>query len=258
LKKFRLDGVIGIDILASDVAKKIDGESALDITVKSGGGDILEGFAIFNMLDEFEGNIDMHIDYAASMMSVIVMAGDKVTMKDSSSILMIHRPWGGKQGNSEDLRSHADTLDKMEVMLTDLYSNKTGMSKDKISALLSDETYMDAREALDLGFIDEVKSGSRDMAMAAMAGMQSVDSVDFDAAKLVAKIESMKGSKSPVRDLFNGCETLAKVESVMRQELKLSQSEATAIVAAVKKLDHGDRDQKNVAETLKSLKFTSF
>lgn len=256
MKKIRLDGVVGKDILAEDVARQIEGESHVHITVNSGGGSILEGFAIFNLLSDFSGRVDVAIDYAASMMSFIVMAADKITMKDSSSIMMVHRPWGGKQGNSEDLRAHADTLDKMEVMLVDLYSEKTGKSKDQISLLLANETYMDAREAFDSGFIDEVEQGGRDVAMVAMAGMQAVDSVDFDSGKLVAKINEINSRQKSMRDAFNGCETLAKVESVMRHEFNISQSAATAIVAAVRKVDRGDRGQKEALDTLNNFNFS--
>lgn len=256
MKKFRLDGVVGRDITAANIAKNLEGETAVTITVKSGGGDIIEGFAILNLLQDFDGKISFDVDYAASMMSVIIMAGDTIRMKDSSSILMIHRPWGGTSGNSEDLRKHADTLDKMEAMLLDLYASKTGMSKESISDMLKNETYMDAKEALEFGFIDEIESGKLDMSMVAMAGMQSVGSVDFNASKLVDKINSMKAEKSPVRNLFAACDTLSRVEAVMRQELKISRSEATAIVAAVRKCDHGDRDQKEAIQTIQSFKFS--
>ena len=255
MKTIRLDGVVGFEITAAAIAEQIDGQSEVKLIINSGGGDILEGFAIYNALNDFAGRVEVQVDFAASMASVIAMAGDKITMKDSSSIMMIHRPWGMSGGNSEDLRKHADTLDKMEVMLLDIYIAASGMDRDELSKLLADETYLDAKEALAYGLIDEIESGKQDFAMVAMAGMKAASRVDFDSSKLVAKIETMKGSKKPVRDLFNGCETLAKVESVMRQELKLSQSEATAIVAAVKKLDHGDRDQKEVLNALENFNF---
>ena len=256
MKLYRMDGVVGYDILAADVAAYLDGKTEANILINSGGGDILEGFSIYNLLNDFDGTVTIQVDFAASMGSVIAMAGDKITMKDASSIMMIHRPWGMSGGNSEELRKHADTLDKMEGMLLDIYANRSGMDRDKLSQLLADETYMDAKEALSYGLIDAIDTGKQDFAMVAMSGMKAQSKVDFDCSKLVAKIESMKADKKPVRDMFNGCETLAKVESVMRQELKLSQSEATAIVAAVRKIDHGDRDQEKVVNTLKSLNFS--
>lgn len=256
MKTIRLDGVIGWEVLASDIADQLDGQNEVKLIINSGGGDITEGFSIYNSLENFSGKVTVQVDFAASMASVIAMAGDEVIMKESSSIMMIHRPWAGAGGNSEDLRRVADTLDKMEDMLLDIYVNKSGIDRDELSGLLAAETYLDAKEAKELGLIDQIETGKQDFAMVAMAGMKAKEKVDFDCAKLVAKIESMKGSKKPVRELFSGCNTLAMVESVMRQELKLSQNEATAIVAAVRKLDHGDRDQKQVLETLENFKFS--
>lgn len=255
MKTFRLDGVVGWEIVAADVARMLEGQSEVKFIINSGGGDIIEGFAIYNAMKAFAGTIHMQIDFAASMASVIAMAGDKITMQSSSSIMMIHRPWGMSGGNSEELRKHADNLDKMEEMLLDLYVEKSGMDRTELSQLLADETYMDAKEALGYGLIDEVESGKQDFAMVAMSGMKASQKVDFDSSKLVAKIESMKASKKPVREMFAGCETLASIESVARQELKLSQSEATAIVAAVRKIDHGDRDQKEAINAIKTFTF---
>lgn len=256
MKKIRLDGVVGWDILAEDVARQIEGEAHIHITVNSGGGDILEGFSIYNLLSDFSGRIDVSVDFAASMASVFIMAADSIAMKDSSSLMMIHRPWGASGGNSEDLRKHADNLDKMEEMLLDIYIGKTDMNRAQLSEMLASETWMDAKEAKSFGFIDVVEGGKADLAAVAMAGMKASSKVDFDAGKLVAKIETMRSNKKPVRDLFAGCETLAGIETVMRQELKLSQNEAAAIVAAVKKLGHGDRDQKEALNTLNNFNFS--
>ena len=244
MKTIRLDGVVGWEITAADVARELEGQKEVKMVINSGGGDILEGFAIYNAMKDSEVHIDVHVDFAASMASVFALAGDSVTMKGSSSIMMIHRPWGVTGGNSEDLRAHADTLDKLEVMLVDIYAEKSGMERAEIEVLLADETYMDAKEALEFGFIDQIESGKSDFAAVAMAGMKAQKRVDFDCGKLVAKIDVMKGSKKPVRDTFSACSSLADVEAVMRQEFNLSRAEATAIVAAVRKTDHGDRDQK--------------
>ncbi len=256
MKTIRLDGVVGWEITADYLSYQMEGETDIKLVINSGGGDVLEGFSIYNLIKDFAGSITAQVDFAASMASVIAMAADKIIMKDASSIMMIHRPWGVSGGNSEDLRRQADTLDKMEGMLSDIYINRSGIDSGLLSELLEAETYMDAKEALSYGFIDEIESGAQDFAMVAMSGMKAKSKVDFDTSKLVAKIESMKSAKAPVRNLFSACDTLSGVEAVMRQELKISRSEATAIVAAVRKCDHGDLDQKEVLETIQSFKFS--
>ena len=242
MKTIRLDGVVGWDILADDVARQLQGESEVKIILNSGGGDILEGFSIFNAIDNFDGYVEAQIDFAGSMMSVVAMAADKRTMKDNSSILMTHRPWGGTAGNSEDLRAHADTLDKLEVMLVNIYSGVSGMSTDETKEYLSEERYLNAQEALSYGLISEVEGGKSDLSLVAMAGMKAHKSVGFDMSKFCAKMELMANNKKPVKELFSQATTLAEVEKVARENLKISRSEATAIVSAVKNVVHCDNE----------------
>ena len=242
MKTIRLDGVVGWDILASDLAAQMKGEDDVKLILNSGGGDILEGFSIFNVVNDFKGNVTAQIDFAGSMMSVIAMAADARTMKSNSSILMTHRPWGGTSGNSEDLRSHADTLDKLEVMLINTYSGVTGMSEQEATEYLSEERYLNADEALNFGFIDSIDDGKTDLSMVAMAGMRSHSAVGFDMAKFCAKIDDIAANKPPVKNLFASASTLAEVEKIARDNLKLSRAETTAIVAAVKNVVHCDNE----------------
>lgn len=256
MKTIRLDGVVGWDITASGLAAEIDGDEDVKLILNSGGGDITEGFAIYNMLNDHAGRVEVHIDFAASMMSVIAMAGDSISMKANSSIMMIHRPWGGIAGNSEHLRSHADTLDKMESMLLSIYSEKSTLSSDEISKMLSDETYLNAKEALDIGLIDSIVGGKSDLAAIAVSGIMAKDKVEFDSMKFAAKLNSVKSEKPSTKDAFLESSTLADVERVMRNEFNVSRSEATAIVAAVKKVAHGDREEKEeVLNVFKNYKF---
>lgn len=257
MKTVRLDGVVGWDILAEDVARQIKGEGDVKVIINSGGGDVTEGFAIYNLLNDHEGSITVNVDFAASMGSVIAMAGDSISMKANSSLMMIHRPWGMTSGNSEELRSHADTLDKMEGMLLGIYMEKATVSEADLSNMLAEETYLNAKEAQDIGLIDSVEGGKSDLAMVAMAGMKAKEHVNFSVDKFVAKINSIKGGKSPVRDAFEASTCLADVEAVMRQDFNLSRSEATAIVAAVKKITHGDREkqEKEVLNSIQNFQF---
>ena len=240
MKTIRLDGVVGWDILAEDVAAQMQGEDSVKLILNSGGGDILEGFALFNLIKDFKGEVVAHIDFAGSMMSLIAMAADKRFMKANSSILMTHRPHGGKAGNSEDLRSHADILDKLEVMLVSTYAEITGMSAAEATEYLSEERYLNADDALGYGFIDSIDDGKADLSLVAMAGMKAHKTVDFDMSKFCAKMESVAKNKAPIKELFSQATTLAEVEAVIRNNFKTSRAETTAIVAAVKNVMHCD------------------
>ncbi len=240
MKTIRLDGVVGLDILAEDVARQMEGQDSVKLILNSGGGDIIEGFSIYNAINDFAGETVAQIDFAGSMMSVIAMAADRRTMKDNSSLMMTHRPWGGIAGNSEDLRAHADNLDKLEAMLVNIYSGVSGMSREDTEDYLSEERYLNAEEAINYGLIDEVETGKSDLSLVAMAGMKAHEKVGFDMSKFCAKMEAMAKNKPPVKELFSQATTLAEVESVARKNLKLSRAETTAIVAAVKNVVHCD------------------
>lgn len=255
MQTIRLDGVVGWDIYASDIAAKIEGEDHVKLIINSGGGDILEGFSIYNLLNDFSGQLDVHVDLAASMASVIAMAGDNIYMKENSSIMMIHRPWGAMGGNSEDLRGHADTLDQLEDMLLNIYAEKTGGDRDEIMKMLADETYLSASQALDHGFISKIEKGKADMAAVAIAGLKASNKVDMNTIKFAAKMQDVQSSKPPVKKLFDNCNSLQEIEKTIRKNFNISQNEATAIVASVKKIGLGDQDQKPNLDIFQNYEF---
>jgi hypothetical protein len=95
---------------------------------------------------------------AASMASVIAMAGSPVFMADNA-LLMIHNPWTVSMGESKDLRKEADLLDKLKVNLRNAYVRKTGMDAEEIAQMMDEETWLDALEAVALGFADAIEEG---------------------------------------------------------------------------------------------------
>ena len=120
---------------------------------------MVEGTAIYNALRRHEGGLTVHIDaMAASMASVIAMAGEPVYMADNA-LLMIHNPWTVSMGESKDLRKEADLLDKLKVNLRNAYVRKTGINAEEIGAMMDAETWLDAVEAVALGFADAIEEG---------------------------------------------------------------------------------------------------
>jgi len=133
-------------------------KSAKDITLRinSPGGNITDGNAIYNALKNIKGNLIVQIDsLAASMATVISMSGAPIRMA-SNGLYMIHNPRGGAYGESKDLKTIADVMDKMKTNIVNVYTSKTGKSDDEISDMMDDVTWMTAQEALDEGFIDEI------------------------------------------------------------------------------------------------------
>jgi hypothetical protein len=83
------------------------------------------------------------------------MAADKITMSESA-MLMIHEAWGFAMGSPNEMRDHADLLEKMSAKMVDIYAARTGQEPAKLEEMMRAETWMDSSEALANGFADGV------------------------------------------------------------------------------------------------------
>mgnify|MGYP003635967338 CR=1 FL=1 len=142
---------------AAQVKTFLDESGGEDIVVRvnSPGGDVFEGFAIFNLFKQYSGKVLMEIDgMAASAASVVAMAGDTINM-GIGSMLMIHDPWTVVLGNSNDMKATADLLDSIRDGIIDTYLSKnTKQDVISLSTMMSDETWFSAKEAVAAGFAD--------------------------------------------------------------------------------------------------------
>lgn len=133
----------------------------LNIRINSGGGSVFEGLAIFNAIDRHSATKTVHIDgLAASIASLIAMAGNKVVIADNA-MMMIHNPFGMVLGNAKEMRAVADSLDKVKEGMILSYQRKSKLSEKEISTLMDDETWMTAKEAIRYGFVDQIGEGMR-------------------------------------------------------------------------------------------------
>ena len=131
-------------------------DAAIDLRLNSPGGSVFDAVAIYNALKRHPGEITVWIDgIAASAASYVAMAGDTIMMPENA-FLMIHDPSGLVMGTAEDMRSTAEALDKVKVSLIQGYAAKSGKPDDEIATLMATETWLDAKDALDLGLIDRI------------------------------------------------------------------------------------------------------
>ena len=129
-----------------------------DVTVwiNSPGGNVFAAAEIYTMLKEYKGVVTVKIaSIAASAASVIAMAGDFVLMSPTS-LLMIHDPSTIAMGNAKDMEKAIETLNEVKESIINAYMAKTGLRHSKIAELMSNETWMNAKKAVELGFADEV------------------------------------------------------------------------------------------------------
>lgn len=156
--------------------------SELSVYINSDGGDVFAGQTIHTMLKRHKAFINIYIDgLAASIASVIAMAGDKVYMP-RNSMMMVHNPWTIAMGNSSDFRKMADDLDSIRESLIAAYQEKSGMERDAIIALLDAETWLTADEAVNLGFADEVEQ-QKEIAASLQSGTLKINGQEMDLKK---------------------------------------------------------------------------
>jgi ATP-dependent Clp protease protease subunit len=127
-----------------------------DITVwiNSPGGDVFAGAQIYNMLQEYDGKITVKIDgSAASIASVIAMAGDEVLMSPVST-MVIHNPETIAFGDEAEMKRVKDMLAEIKQAIINAYEIKTKLPRNRISALMDNESWMNVKTAMELGFAD--------------------------------------------------------------------------------------------------------
>ena len=111
------------------------------------------------MIRDYPGRVTVQIDgVAASAATVVALAGDTVRIQEGG-YFMVHDPlvmFFLASLNIEELTRLADSLQAVKDGIMNIYETKTGLSRARLSKMMTDETWMDARKALDFGFIDEI------------------------------------------------------------------------------------------------------
>lgn len=140
--------------------------STINVRINSPGGSVWDGMAIYQALRGHGARIVTHIEgIAASMASVIALAGDEVRMA-KGAFFMIHNPWVIVLGDAAELRDTADLLDKVTGNIVGIYVEHSGSSEEAIRAAMEAETWYTAEEARDAGFVDVVVDGQEVVARA--------------------------------------------------------------------------------------------
>ena len=156
--------------------------STLNVYINSPGGDVFAGQAIYSMLKRHKATINVYIDgLAASIASVVAMAGDRVIMP-SNAMMMVHKPWSIMIGNADDFLKMAEDLEKIQGTIEETYLNKTDISKEKLKELMNAETWLSAQECLEYGFADEVEK-EKQVAASIKGGFLMLNNQQMDLSK---------------------------------------------------------------------------
>lgn len=130
--------------------------SDVELEINSPGGYVDAGSEIYTALKEYQGQVIAKITgHACSAASWIALAADRVEMSPTAQ-MMIHRASTMSIGNSDDLASDLDALNSLDKSFVDLYSQRTGLDAQEVYRLMCNTTWMNAKEAVDKGFADEI------------------------------------------------------------------------------------------------------
>ena len=128
----------------------------LTVWISSPGGDVFAASQIYTMLKNHKGRITVKIDsLAASAASVVAMAGDE-TLIAPTALMMIHDPSTCAMGNKADMEKAIILLDEVKESIINAYETKSHLSRNKIAKLMSDETWLNAKKAHEMGFVDGI------------------------------------------------------------------------------------------------------
>jgi len=156
---FLFDDIGGGGISGQEFADEIKmlndfGVKQINVHINSGGGNVIDGFSIFSAMMNSEATIHtINEGVAGSMGGIILLGGDKISMLDFSKV-MIHNVTGSENPDENEKKAINALQDSLVTILT----NRTKKNKKDIIEMMNIETWLNAKEALEAGFIDEIVS----------------------------------------------------------------------------------------------------
>lgn len=142
------------DVSSYNLSKEIDGLDVdiINVYINSYGGEVAEGWAIYNALKRHKAKVRTVCDgFAASIAGVIFMVGDERVMSDPS-LLFVHNAWTYAAGNANDFRKTAKDLETISQMSKKVFMEHVSITEEELDKLLDDESYITPQDALDKGF----------------------------------------------------------------------------------------------------------
>ena len=132
------------------------GSGNITVWINSPGGDVFAAAQIYNMLRDYKGSVTVKIDgIAASTASVIAMAGNTVCVSPVA-MMMIHNPATMAMGEAKDMQKAIVMLNEVKESILNAYESKTGLTRARLSHMMDDETWFNAKKAVELGFADKI------------------------------------------------------------------------------------------------------
>ena len=211
-------------------------DTPINLRINSLGGDVFDGMAMYNVIKRRDAKTTVYIEgIAASIATIISLGADEVVMAENS-LFMIHNAWGGTMGEAKDMRKTAETLEKITGELTDIYRKKTGLSYDALAEMMDEETWLNANEALEMGFIDTISDSIKVAAKYDVSKFKNITQEEIQ-NKLSININNKKMTNE-LKEWFNN--KVEEIVTAVKGDVKVSAdvAEQTAITVNL-----GDNDE---------------
>lgn len=130
--------------------------SEIVLHINSPGGSVYEGYTIYNLLKGSGKKITAKVEgICASIATLIALSAEEIEMLPLAQWL-IHNPFTMIEGDADDLEQAAAELKRIEETLVGIYVTKTGKSDQEIKDLMNEDRFLNADEALELGFANRI------------------------------------------------------------------------------------------------------
>lgn len=212
------------DVIDATTAQKVKatvvGQMPVTVQINSPGGSVTDALAIYSILRKHPGRVTAIVDgLCASAATLIALAADEIVMAEHS-LLMVHNPWTVASGDADQMRKTADTLDVASREMAALYTERTGLSAEKITAIMGAETWFNSYEAVDAGFAHRVDNAERSkprLAATAMSFLAAVVQTPIAATQCLQRLtdsrESHRQKLNALAGPFAGLERVQQLQA---------------------------------------------
>lgn len=183
--------------------REIDAD-IIRVHIDSYGGNVSEGWAIYNTLREHPAKIETYADgFVASAALYPYLAGD-VRQASPVAAFYLHNVLTAAAGYAEDLEKAAEEIRKLTEIGVQAFVERTGMAADEVRRLMDAETWLSPEEALDKGIVTKLVRER-----AASGASQSARAAVVAAVFAAQKAKAEKPAEEPAKE-----ETTEEVEII--------------------------------------------
>ena len=156
------DGSMFNETDVKEILMSADSKKPLNIYLNSAGGSVFDALSIRALIEHYPSAVTILVTgIAASAATLITSAKNARVVMAKGSLLMIHNPMTRASGNQHDLRKRADVLEQIARQMQQIYMQRTGLSEEKLTALMDAETWLSAEDAVAQGFADEIDGATK-------------------------------------------------------------------------------------------------